>query len=193
MDYQDGFPVPALIGWPKEAEDVWDARIAKHDQEYDEEEGAMKGVWAKLDQYAGRFVVILAALRQASAKSFNPKTIPVATPEEVERAWKLVNYFKAMARRVEHQVSSGGLDTDALRVLGWIQTRRHIKEFSTADITYSIREYGKRKAALLMVMEQLERLCVVRKLPQPTREKTGRPPDPRYAVNPKLRKKKPIE
>lgn len=82
---------------------------------------SLRGAWATLGNYAGRFALILAVLRQAA----EPRAGGVLGigPEIARDAWRLVSYFQSHTRRVRTQLQGQPRDRmpDGARlILNWI-------------------------------------------------------------------------
>jgi hypothetical protein len=96
----------------------------------------MKPAYMKLREYAGRIVLVLTLMHHAA---MTPNlSLPLVEAEDVARAWKLVDYFKAHALRVQI-AASGGLSTpEAMKALNWLRENRPTT-FRVAELKASLR------------------------------------------------------
>ncbi len=145
---------PAILRRSEDGQAAFDAR---HDRHVEEMNAAgfteyLRGPWAKLDTYAGRFWLILSLLHQAADLKAERGTIPVASKEAAVGAWRLVDYFKSHARRVYswlHDARNSGPPRGArsnLRrnvgpprgaqlILRWISNHRESEVVSFGELT----------------------------------------------------------
>ncbi|MDE2505860.1 MAG: DUF3987 domain-containing protein [Planctomycetota bacterium] len=84
----------------------------------------LRGPWSKFREYAGRLSLILALLDHASKPDLDYIAVPDVGRDVVNRAWRLIDYFKSHSRRVNAATArgrglGGGPVVDA--VVRWIR------------------------------------------------------------------------
>ena len=85
MDVRDTRPVPHVVSFSEEARRAWKALIDSHhaEQRSPDFPDSLQGPWAKLEQYAGRFVLILHLLDLAADPAGNIARLPDVPPRIV--------------------------------------------------------------------------------------------------------------
>jgi len=127
-----GNVTPHLVRFASEAKERFDEWIENHHAELNKSripEG-LRGTWAKLIAYCARFCLIL-HLSRCAAGEIQAETVDA---ESVQRAIKLVEYFKSHAWRVYDSLNSTKEDKKVEEAVAWIRTHggsATIREFVT--------------------------------------------------------------
>lgn len=189
-DQDEGRPRPTLVRFTPDAKAAWVEWWDTHAKEvegpsFDE---SLAGTWSKLRAHAARLALILGQLEWAYDPFADPDP-PDVSARAVRGAIRLIDYFKAGARRARAELTGEAVSipNDARAVLRWV-TRSGKSSFSEADLNEVIRRFynepAKREAALKWL---IGKNCL-RRQPEPPRPagKRGRQPAPTYDVNPAL-------
>ena len=215
----------ALNGWARIAQGLrgWDSRIfdvpggcpaimyctadgkaafdAGHDQHLDELNTGdfteyLRGPWARLETYAGRFWLILTLLHRAADLEADPGVMPVASKEAAVGAWRLVEFFKSHARRVYcclNDARTIGPARGARLILRWIANHPQSETMSLGELT---RDYsssnGYDREMLIQGACWLEQRKVLRAVADGGEDEgegpnsVGRPRGRAWKINPRL-------
>src|SRR5262249_32100944 len=119
------------------------------------------GPWSKLRGYGARLALILHYLRLTCGEGDGEEV----DGESVERAARLVDYFKSHLRKVHVLMDADPHVASARRVLRWIQ-ERGIDRFSKRDAFEGLKGTFKKVADLDAVLEVVEKYGYIRPEPQ---------------------------
>ena len=189
LNVKEGRSVPHVALMSGSARDVWTEGYNRHCHEMNAVDfpGRLRGPWGKFREYAGRIVLILACLDHAADPLADPTVLPSITPRIVRDAWRVIDYFKAHARRVHATLSGkhGQGNEDSQALLGWIG-RNSLTVFSIRDINRNFDRFKHNQAALEDGLKWLIARNLIRPQPQPPRDpsKGGRNKSPAYEVHP---------
>jgi hypothetical protein len=181
---QDGDqPRPHFVRLTTCGRDAWQ-RFTQADA--DEINGAdfpphLRGPWSKLRGYAARLALIVHYLRRASGEM----TGDDVDGESMDRAAKLVAYFKAHARKVYAVMDADPRIAEARKVFRWIVARR-LRRFQKRDAFQSLKGTFRTVEALDPVLSLLEKHALIRPELTPDPTGRGRKPSPFYEVHPRL-------
>jgi Protein of unknown function (DUF3987) len=194
-DFQGGRP--EIIRFGPEGKAAFDEGYDRHVEEVNSSgfPQDLRGHWARLETYAGRFWLILTVLHDLAAivGGAEPETTPTASPEAAIGAWQLVSFFKSHARRVlsamrDESVRSGP-PRGARLVLGWIANHSDRETLSFRDLTrhFSVTKGYDRE----MLIEGVDWLAERRALRVLARDehgpkKAGRPRASEWEIHPEL-------
>jgi hypothetical protein len=207
----------AIEGWVAVARTLWTRPMVVHeehlvpytlrfsesgqtafDEEYDHHVEEMNGSdfpdellgpWSKLEEYAGRFCLILACLHHAASEVNPTGDIPLVDPAIVSSAWRLVDYFKSHHRKVRAYLQGGnvgGMPEGARLIVNWIRANPDAETFHQRDLTRNYHRFRDR-AFLEDSLDWLMRknaILPVREENNPSR--TGRPRSRAWAVHPEF-------
>lgn len=148
----------------------------------------LRGPWAKLELYAGRFVVVLQALRTAALRV---PEIGKVSSTIADAAWRLVDYFKGEHLRVLAAMESQSrtMPEGARLHMNWIRNHPGKAEFSERDINVA---YPPNKNYDPSTMADgrlwLAQRNAIRRKPEPDRDEStpGRKPSPVWQIHPDL-------
>jgi hypothetical protein len=101
----------------------------------------------------------------------------------VERAQRLIEYFKGHARKVHTSMSADPKVNKARVVLQWIE-RSGLREFTRREVHHALCGTFKTVADLEPGLDVLWQYGYLRQQPSPDRPGPGRKPSPIYEVNP---------
>jgi hypothetical protein len=188
MTVRDGEYHPRVVDFTDAGKREWVAWFDAHAAEAEASDFADRhgGLWSKLRAYAARLALILSCLRRAvdpaglTPGDEHPGPIDA---EDVRGAVALVDYFKAHALRVRHEIGGGFDGEDARAILAWIR-RKRIATFRLADVAADLRRFRENPAPLERALRCLERAGAVRPRVEPYER--GRRPTPAYEVHPTL-------
>jgi hypothetical protein len=184
----NGEPAPHIATMTSEGRVEWVRQCRAHRAEMDSDDfpASMDGCWGKLEAYAARLALVLACLNHASDPTVDPAAVPRVDGLTVHDAWRLIEYFKAGARRV-HAGGSHDVPDDVQTLLGWID-RGKIKEFSLRDVGKNLRRFRQDQAALEDALGWMVVRNLIRPKTEPTAEKpkAGRKRSLAYEVHPLL-------
>jgi hypothetical protein len=188
LEGKEDRPHPHMIDLANDGRNEFASRYDAHVDEWNHPSfpSWLRGPWAKLETYAGRFALILHTMHQVVSRANDWSDVGVPT---VDGAWKLVDYFKGEHRRilaVLQQRGESGLPDGARLILNWIRNHSGTKQFSERDIhvTYNARDYEPQ--TLVDGFRWLQGQNVIRPAIMPPRAKgtPGRKPSPEWEINP---------
>jgi hypothetical protein len=192
LDQQERRPCPHVISFSAQGKAEFD-RL--NDEQTDEVNAAefpdwLRGPWSKLEEYAGRFCLILVMLRHAADPDAGLQPLPTVGPAVAHDAWRLVAYFKRQHRRVRAYLQGkglGGAPEGAKLILNWIGNHPERDSFSGSDLT---RAYPPSRGYDRATMEDgllwLRDRNAIRLAPAPGRPEgvVGRKPSPTWQIHP---------
>lgn len=151
----------------------------------------LHGPWAKLEDYAGRFCLILTLLKHAADPTSDPECLPMAGVEEAHNAWRLVSYYKAHHLRVRAALQGkglGGAPDGARLILKWLKGHPDREHFSESDLTQAYPPSRYDRAMIEDGLLWLHERNAIRPAAVPDRPKgrPGRKPAPLWDVHPEL-------
>jgi hypothetical protein len=141
----------------------------------------LRGPWSKLRGYGARLALIVHFLRWAVGEAAGEDV----DGESMDRAAKLVAYFKAHARKAYVVMDADPRMAEARKVYHWVEVNR-LERFSKRDAYQALKGTFRTVAELEPVLALLERHALIR--PEPTADQTGRrrKASPFYEVHPRL-------
>lgn len=161
MQIKEAEAVPNVVRFDREAKQAWAELINAHHAEQRSVDFApsLRGPWGKLEQYAGRIVLILHMLDLASDTAWSGATIPDVQPKTVLDAGRLLNYLKSHTRRIYAAMHArarreeGSEDVQA--IIKWV-VRRAEPTFSLRDLNRDLtKTFGSRSRAQLEALAWL--------------------------------------
>jgi hypothetical protein len=187
--------VPHVVQFDPDGQRAWKAMIDAHraEQRAIDFPQSLSGLWAKLEQYAGRITLILHMLGLAADPLSDSTGIPEVSGKTVGGAARLLAYLKGHTRRVHEAMKArarGEEGSDDVQcILKWI-LRHRPESFSLRDLNRDLaRTFGKRAKALHEALGWLVKQCCIRPQEAPTaaeKKRPGRSKSPVYVVNPHL-------
>jgi hypothetical protein len=136
------------------------------------------GPWSKLKGYAARLALVIHYLRWACDEAQDGDV----DGESMARAVRLIDYFKAHARKVYAVMDADPRVADARRVLHWIERQRKAR-FQKRDAYQALKGTFKTLDELEPVLTLLEKQGYVRPELAQERHGPGRKPSPFYEVH----------
>ena len=140
MDKVDAQAIPYVVQFTDEGKVEYDRLYDLHVDELNSADFpiSLRGPWSKLEEYAGRFCLILALMHGgADQASDSPDRIEVG-PSIVRGAWRLVEYFKSQHRRVRAALEGKGVigvPDGARLILNWINNHPEVESFPQSELT----------------------------------------------------------
>jgi len=143
----------------------------------------LHGPWAKFKGYAARVALILHCLDEAFAEGL----VGEIDGNDVDRAWKVIAFFKEHCKRVMCVMDADARLSKAKRVLRWVAACED-STFSRRDIYRHLQSDSQfpRPESLDAPLTLLAGLHYVREL-APEHKQTGRRASQRYEINPGVR------
>jgi hypothetical protein len=184
-----------VVEFSPEGKRAWARMIDAHhaEQRSLEFQTSLTGLWAKLEQYAGRIVLILHLLDLAADPNLEQFPIPDVSAKTVMKARRLLSYLKSHTHRVHNMMKTVGRgaegNDDVQCILKWLHRHRPVL-FSLRDLNRDLtRTFSKRSHALEEALGWLVDKRVLK--PQATdsegaKRGPGRPKSSVYLVNPNL-------
>jgi Protein of unknown function (DUF3987) len=131
-------------GW--EAWERFTQSLADEQQE-DDFPPSLRGTWAKLRSHGGRLALVLHALLWAAdgGEGEFPALVEGST---VDRAVRLINYFKGQAQRLHGYLGSDPAQAGARQILRWLGRHPEAVSFTRRDLHQSLRKTFPRAVAL---------------------------------------------
>jgi hypothetical protein len=139
------------------------------------------GPWAKLKGYAARLALIIHYLRWACDEAPDGDV----DGESMARAARLIDYFKAHARKVYAVMDADPTTAAARRVLRWI-VGQHQAHFQKRDAYQALKGTFQTIDELEPALTLLEKHGYIRPEPGQARAGPGRKPSPYYEAHPDL-------
>jgi hypothetical protein len=176
-------PRPFYVHLTQEGKGVWSAFTEEHadEQNADNFPPYLIGTWSKLKGYCARLGLIIHFLRWAC----NEVKTEDVDGESMERAVKLVRYYKSHARKVHMVMDSDEKMATARLILKWI-VRTRSKSFQKRDAYQALKTTVRTMENLEPGFSLLERHYIIRAISGPVREGPGRPGSPLFDVHPRL-------
>jgi DNA polymerase-1 len=142
----------------------------------------LAGPWAKLKGYGGRLALIVHFLRWACGEVAGEDV----DGESMDRAAKLVTYFKAHARKVYVVMDADPRLADARCVLQWLERHPEPPIFSRRDVHQGLRRNTRfeNPENLNAPLNLLEEYGYVRTIPTDAFRRPGRQAAPKFERNP---------
>jgi hypothetical protein len=180
IDQDKPNPRPHLVKLTKGGKDQWVRFRKAHADEVNSEDFPrhLRGAWAKLRGYCARLALIIHYLRWACGEVGDKDVDGIA----MERASRLIAYFKVHVRRVAALTNSDHRSEEARRVLQWIVANGR-SEFTKRDAYQGLRGTFKTVEDLDAVLVTLEKHNIVRTKETPDRKGRGRKPSQIYEVH----------
>jgi Protein of unknown function (DUF3987) len=191
---------PEIIRFGPEGKATFDEGYDRHVEEMNSAgfPQNLRGHWARLETYAGRFWLILTVLHHlnASLEGAESETTPVASSEAAIGAWRLVSFFKSHARRVlcalHDETVRSGPPRGARLVLGWIANHPDRETLPFSDLTRHFSSAkGYDREMLIEGAGWLEERQALRAIAQDDEygpKRAGRPRGREWAIHPELAK-----
>jgi hypothetical protein len=176
---------PFVIKLTTEGRQAWQHFTQGHADERNAEDfpAHLAGPWSKLRGYAARLALIVHYLRWACGE-FESDQADV-DGESMNRAARLVGYFKAHARKVYAAMDADPRAALARRLLHWVADES-LPQFTRRDAYRALRGGCKRVEDLDPVLDLLERHGYVRPLPTTDGNRPGRKASPTFETHPAL-------
>lgn len=186
--------VPRVVSMSPEGKAAWKELIDGHHAEQRDAGfmASLSGPWAKLEQYAGRLLLVLHLLELAADGPSDVSSIPEVPAGTVRNVARLLGYLKSQTRRVHEAMKARARgeegSEDVQCILKWI-FRRQSESFSRRDLTRDLAATFARRAKALeealgwLILRDCIRLPKQPERPSGTR---GRTRSPVYLVNPHL-------
>jgi hypothetical protein len=176
---------PYLLGLDPGGRAAWKEFTDRHAEEVNAEEfpDHLRGPWSKLRGYCGRLALIIHCLRCAADELDSGRAD--VDGASLRAAAQLVDYFKGQARRVHAAVESNTTLQGARKYLGWIRRERPttFKRHKAMEDLRSDKLFPTPES-MDEALAVLAHHNIIRELPPPVRQGSGRKPAPTYAVNP---------
>ena len=120
VNESEGKQLPRIVQMTPEARVLWVSWYNEHASEIDSEalSRPLKGPWAKLKAYAARLALVVHMLRLVCGE-VNQEEID---EESLNRAIRLIEYFKSQARKVYRQLALTPEDLESQRAIDWIRS-----------------------------------------------------------------------
>lgn len=191
MTEHEGHLAPHVLSFSGPGRVAFDEAFDHHVEEVNGSDfpEELLGPWSKLEEYAGRFCLILASLHHAASEVNPTGDIPLVDPAIVSSAWRLVDYFKSHHRKVRAYLQGGnvgGMPEGARLIVNWIRANPDAETFHQRDLTRNYHRFRDR-AFLEDSLDWLMRknaILPVREEDKPSR--TGRPRSRAWAVHPEF-------
>ncbi|MBY0527336.1 MAG: DUF3987 domain-containing protein [Gemmataceae bacterium] len=179
----DGDPAPNLTPLSASGKDAWTLLTQAHADETNAADFPewLRGCWSKLvPGYAGRLALVLHLLRWACDEAGDT----AVDGESVEQAFRLVEYFKAHARKVYATMGADPRVPAAKRILRWLGEHRDVTTISRSDLYYQLRGSFASPEAIGGPLWLLTQHRYVRVIQASSKSGPGRKPTPLYEINP---------
>jgi hypothetical protein len=179
----DAAPRPVLVGLTACGRAAWQRFTQAHADEVNAETFPphLQAAWAMLRAYGARLALIVHCLRRACGEKIGEDV----DGESMERAGRLVAYFKAHALRVRALLACDPRMEDARRVLRWLRTEGR-RRFQKREAYHALKRTFATVADLEPVLSLLEQHALIRAEPRSDSPGPGRKPSPYYEVHPGL-------
>jgi hypothetical protein len=183
VEQPDDRPRPFYVHLTPCGRDAWVRFTQAHADEMNAPNFPMylRGPWSKLRGYGARLALIVHFLRWAVGEA----TGEDVDGESLDRAAKLVAYFKAHARKAYSAMDADPRIAETRKLYRWLAANE-LRRFSKRDAYQALKGTFRTVAALEPVLALLERHALIR--PEPTADHTGRgrKTSPFYEVHPRL-------
>jgi hypothetical protein len=171
------------IAWQRFTEAHADERNAEHFP------SQLVGPWSKLRGYCGRLALLLHFLRWAGGETDGADV----DGQDVDRAARLVGYFKSHMRKVHSLIDADPQAASARRALRWLgnslnclKTLNGFRVVSKSELHAGVWGGSKKLPEVEGAVELLVRHGYLRPVPEEQRPGPGRKPSPRYQVHPSV-------
>lgn len=119
MDRKDHGLAPHVVSFTPAGKSSWVTWCNMHLEETESIEQELRGVWRKLEAYAGRLALLMQMIRLADGE---------VSGEDVDEASVvcavcLIEYFKTHAKKTLERMMGISSQTDLVSILGWIEKR----------------------------------------------------------------------
>src|SRR5262249_14410258 len=141
----------------------------------------LAGPWSKLRGYCARLALIVHYLRWAAGEVSSENV----DEESVNRAARLVAYFKSHARKVYAALDADPRTADARKLVRWIAANR-LRRCTKRDAHQGLRGTFKTVEDLEAILAVLQKHGLIRPEAPPDRPGAGRKPSPAYETHPQL-------
>jgi hypothetical protein len=181
---EDGLDRPKLLHLSGCGRQAWQRFTDAHAAEMNSDDFPehLRGPWSKLVAYCGRLALILDCLHFVCGDGGD--TAREVNGESMDRAARLIDYFKAHARKVYMVMDADPQLADARRVLECLARNPDLNDFSRADIYRYVRRSFQRPDALDAPLKLLvDHRYLFAVVPEKVPGKPGRNPE-KYTVNP---------
>jgi DNA primase catalytic core len=185
-DDQTGDPRPVLIRWRPGGKRAWVEHVEQISAELRAGDlpDALRGPWRKFEGYGARLALVIHVCRHASGET------PDRDVDEMSMrsAMKLVDYFKAHARRVYPCLTTGGavrLEKQIRAVLDWIVRGRR-QTFTCHECYRDLHHSLGSAEECSRVLAAMEDHGYIREKAQQRQGSHGRKPKPAYDVHPSV-------
>jgi hypothetical protein len=187
---QDGATVcgwrPFVVNLDATGKTAWQQFTRQHANERNKPDFplALVGPWAKFRGYGGRLALIVHFLRWACGELESDRAD--VDGESMARAVRLVDYFKAHARKVYALIDADPRIADARHVLQWLKDHPEPATFSRRDVHQGLRRNTRfeNPENLAAPLKLLEEYGYVRAIPVKGGNRPGRQAAPKFERNP---------
>jgi len=172
---------PFIVKLTSTGRQEWQRFTQQHANERNEDDfpPQLIGPWSKLRGYTGRLALILHFLRWAAGEVKDQDV----DGESMERAARLVAYFKAHIRKVYAVMDADPKATSAQRLLKWI-IQENRQQFTRRDSYRAMRGTCKTVDDIDPILTLLEKHGYIRPLPTSDDGRSGRKASPGFETNP---------
>ena len=178
-------PRPFYVRLTAGGREEWQRFTDEHAAEVNAEDFPphLAGPWAKMRGYMARLALVVHFLRWACGEAEGEDV----DGDSAARAARLVDYFKAHARKAHALMDADPRVAEVRRLLHWLQERGQSR-FSKRDAYQGLKGTFRKVEDLDAVLASAEKYVLVRPEAQPPtpRPGPGRKPSPLYEVNPAL-------
>jgi hypothetical protein len=193
MDTSEAHPRPQVVSFSNNGKAEFNRLHDAHVDEVNASDfpDALRGAWSKLEEYAGRFCLILALLRHAADPTTDANKLPLVGPDVARDAWRLVDYFKSHHRRVRASLEGqgmGGAPEGARLVLNWVKNHPDQVSIPQSELTRTYPPSRYDRAMMEDGLLWLQQRNALRRTPKPDRppRSPGRPSAPVWQIHPDL-------
>jgi hypothetical protein len=162
---------------------AWERFTREHGAERNAEDfpAHLVGPWSKFRGYGARLALVVHFLRWAAGEV----DCENVDGESMDRAAKLVAYFKAHARKMYAALNADARVADARKILRWALSRG-LNRFQKREAYQGLKGTFKTVEDLAPGLEVLVQHAIIRQEPAQARTGPGRYPSPFYEINPRI-------
>jgi hypothetical protein len=174
---------PVLVKLTRDGRQAWKRFTDQHAAERNAKDflPVLRGPWSKMRGYGARLALVLHYLRWACGE-VSSETSDV-DGESMDRAARLIEYFKSHAKRVYAAMDSDPRTPAARRLARWLAEKR-LTRFKRRQAYRLLRgTFCRTVDEVDPVLDLLEKLGHIRPVPG-TERGPGRPPSPEFDVHP---------